>query len=261
MKLFYRHFGTGEPVIILHGLFGLSDNWVTHGKKLAEHFSVFLPDLRNHGQSPHSPTFNYHAMADDLFEFIQDHQLKNPVIIGHSMGGKVAMQFAIEHPEIPSQLIIVDISPVKYPDRDAHFDIINTMMSVNFEAVHSRDEVADLLRLSIPDEGTRLFILKNLYRKTRHTFDWRLNLDAIAGNMDYMFGAIDIEGVYDKPVLFIKGGKSDYIKPEHYQIIHKLFPNSSIAEIPTAGHWVHVDAPDEICNLFSQFLSFECSAE
>lgn len=261
MKLFYRHLGNGEPVIILHGLFGMSDNWITHGKRLAEHFSVYLPDLRNHGQSPHSPTFNYHAMSDDLHEFIVEHKLKNPVIIGHSMGGKVAMQFALEYPDIPAKLIIVDISPVKYPDRDAHFDIISTMMSVNFEAIHSREEVMELMKQSIQDEGTRLFILKNLYRKTRNTFDWRLNLQAIAANMDFMFSGIESNSEYNKPVLFIKGAQSDYIKDEHTEIIHKLFPKALISVVENSGHWVHVDAPEEICNLFSDFLEVDCTMD
>ena len=130
MKLFYRHFGVGAPIIILHGLFGLSDNWVTHAKRIAEKFSVYLPDLRNHGQSPHSPTFNYAAMADDLYEFIDEHKLKNPVIIGHSMGGKVAMWFALEYPDLLEKLIVVDISPAKYADRDAHFDILKLYILV-----------------------------------------------------------------------------------------------------------------------------------
>lgn len=254
MKLFYRHFGEGKPLIILHGLFGLSDNWVTHAKRLAEQFSVYLPDLRNHGQSPHSPTFNYASMADDLHEFIEEHQLKSPVIIGHSMGGKVAMWFALEYPELLEKLIVVDISPVKYPDRDAHFDIISAMMSVDFNAVHSREEVSILLNQSIPHPGTRLFILKNLYRKTKNTFDWRLNLDAISSNMDMIFAGVEVNNVFIKPVLFIKGGKSDYIKNEHLPLIKKLFPAAIITTIPEAGHWVHVDAPDEICRLFSQFL-------
>lgn len=257
MKLFYRHFGDGKPLIILHGLFGLSDNWVTHAKRLAEKFSVYLPDLRNHGQSPHSSTFNYAAMADDLHEFIKEHKLKNPVVIGHSMGGKVAMWFALEYPDLLEKLIVVDISPVKYADRDAHFDIISAMMSIDFDAVHSREEVSDLLKLSIPHYDTRLFILKNLYRKTRNTFDWRLNLNAISNNMDMIFAGVDVDNVFNKPVLFIKGGKSDYIKDDHIPTIKRLFPASNIINIPQAGHWVHVDAPDEICRQFSNFLGAE----
>ncbi len=257
MKLFYRHFGEGKPLIILHGLFGLSDNWVTHAKRLAEKFSVYLPDLRNHGQSPHSPTFNYAAMADDLYEFIDEHKLKNPVIIGHSMGGKVAMWFALEYPDLLEKLIVVDISPAKYADRDAHFDIISAMMSIDFEAVHTREEVEELLKHSIPHYGTRLFILKNLYRKTRNTFDWRLNLNTISNNMDMIFAGVDVDNVFNKPVLFIKGGKSDYIKDDHIPTIKRLFPASEIITIPQAGHWVHVDAPDEICRQFSNFLGTE----
>lgn len=258
MELFYRHFGKGDPVIILHGLFGLSDNWVTHAKKMATHFSVFLPDLRNHGQSPHSPTFSYAAMADDLHEFIEKHKLEKPVIIGHSMGGKVAMWFALEYPEMVEKLIVVDISPVKYPDRDAHFDIISAMMSVNFDAIHSREEINELLKQPIRSEMTRLFIMKNLYRKTRNTFDWRLNLQAISNNMDYVFGGIEVPGVFNKETLFIRGGKSDYIKEEHFDIIRKLFPKVEIKTIEHASHWVHVDAPEEICAIFGEFLGKEC---
>ncbi len=259
MELFYRQFGSGEPVIILHGLFGLSDNWVTHAKKMAAHFTVYLPDLRNHGQSPHSPTFNYAAMADDLHEFIQQHNLHKPVIIGHSMGGKVAMWFALEYPDMVDKLIVVDISPVKYPDRDAHFDIISAMMTVNFDAVHSREEVDELLKQTIPSEMTRLFIMKNLYRKTRNTFDWRLNLQAISSNMDYIFAGVEVPGVFTNETLFVRGGMSDYIKEEHYPTIYKLFPKAEIKTIEHASHWVHVDAPGEICELFSMFLKKECT--
>ncbi len=258
MKLFYRQFGNGDPVIILHGLFGLSDNWVTHGKKLAEKFSVWLPDLRNHGQSPHSPTFNYHAMADDLLEFIEEHRLENPIIIGHSMGGKVAMQFALDHPDLISKLIIVDISPVKYPDRDSHFTIISAMMSINFDSVHSRQEVDELLKTRIMGNSTRQFIMKSLYRKTKNSFDWRLNLSAINNNMDYIFSGIESSGTFDKPVLFIKGGQSDYIKDEHIPTIKHYFPQAQLTTIKNAGHWVHADAPEEICTIFSNFLGKEC---
>lgn len=259
MKLQYHHYGSGEPVVILHGLFGLSDNWVTHAKRLAEKYSVFLPDLRNHGRSPHSPTFNYHAMADDIFEFIEDHELKNSILIGHSMGGKVAMQFALQNPDMVSKLIVIDISPVKYPDRDAHFDIISAMMSINFEAVHSREEVSEVLATRIPQNATRQFILKNLYRKTKTTFDWRLNLQSISNNMDLIFAGIESEESYDKPALFIKGERSDYIKEEHLPFIEKLFPNYELQSIKGAGHWIHVDAPDEVCTLFSNFLGKECT--
>jgi len=259
MKLFYRHFGEGQPLIILHGIFGISDNWVTLGKRLAAKFSVYIPDLRNHGQSPHSPTFNYMAMADDLNEFIEEHELKKPMIIGHSMGGKVAMTFALEHPEMVEKLVVVDISLRKYPGRNVHFDMISAMMSVNFEAVSTREEVEMLLENSIPNKRIRLFVMKNLYRKTRHTFDWRLNLPAISANMDYIFEGIESNGQFAGPALFIKGGKSDYIIDDDLPQIKKNFPASIVQIIPGASHWVHADAPDELCRLFSLFLGKECS--
>ncbi|MBK6967444.1 MAG: alpha/beta fold hydrolase [Bacteroidales bacterium] len=259
MKLFYRHFGEGQPLIILHGIFGISDNWVTLGKRLAEKFSVYIPDMRNHGQSPHSPTFNYAAMADDLLEFIEEHELKKPMIIGHSMGGKVAMTFALEYPEMIDKLAIVDISMRKYPGRNVHFDMISAMMAVNFEAVSTREEVEALLENSIPDKRIRLFVMKNLYRKTRYTFDWRLNLPAISANMDYVFEGIESSSKFTGPTLFIKGGKSDYIIDADLPLIYKNFPAAKVQIIAGASHWVHADSPNELCRLFSVFLGKECS--
>lgn len=258
MKLFYRKYGEGKPVIILHGLFGLSDNWVSHGKRLSNHFSVYLLDLRNHGQSPHSPTFNYHAMADDLHEFVRENKLDNPVIIGHSMGGKVAMNFALQYPNMIERLVVIDISPTKYPDRDAHFEIISAMMSINFEAINKREEVYEILETSIPSEKIRLFIMKNLYRKTRHSFDWRLNLNAINNNMDNVFAGIESDGTNNLPALFIRGSLSDYIKTEDEKTIRDYFPNAEIKTIEGVGHWVHAEAPSELCDLLSTFLEKPC---
>ena len=260
MKLFFRHFGEGPPLIILHGIFGISDNWVTIGKRLAEKFSVYIPDLRNHGQSPHSPTFNYAAMADDLLEFIEDHKIEKPVIIGHSMGGKVAMTFTLEHQEMVEKLIVVDISPRRYPGRNVHFDMIGAMMEVDFEHIHTREEVEKFLTERIPDQRIRLFVMKNLYRKTRHTLDWRLNLQAISSNMDYVFEGIDSNEVYKGAVLFIRGGKSDYITGTDTELIRKFFPSAIIQTIEGASHWVHADAPEELCRLFSGFLGKTCTA-
>ncbi|NTW24606.1 MAG: alpha/beta fold hydrolase [Lentimicrobium sp.] len=259
MKLFYRHFGEGQPLIILHGIFGISDNWVTLGKRLAEKFSVYIPDMRNHGQSPHSPTFNYLAMSDDLLEFMEDHQIEKSLLIGHSMGGKVAMTFTLEHPEKVEKLVIVDISPRKYPGRNVHFDMISAMMAVDFDSVTTRDEVERQMELSIPDKRIRLFVMKNLYRKTKHAFDWRLNLPAISTNMDYVFDGVNSDAEFNGPVLFIKGGKSDYISAEDLPLIHKNFPTARVQTIAGASHWVHADSPTELCRLFSQFLGKECT--
>lgn len=239
----------------MHGLFGLSDNWVTHAKRLGEHYSVFLPDLRNHGQSPHSPVFNYQAMADDLMEFIKDHDLDHPVIVGHSMGGKVAMEFALEYQQIPEKLVVIDMSPVKYPDHNTHFDILKAMMLVDFDTVHSRDDVSELLKPRIPDENTRLFVMKNLYRKTKDNFAWRLDLNAIYSNVDRIFEEVISKNTFDKATLFIKGAESNYLPDEHRPVILKLFPLAKWVTIPGAGHWVHADAPEEMYKTLRDFLA------
>ncbi len=260
MKLFFRHYGEGQPVIILHGIFGVSDNWVSIGKKLAEKFSVYIPDQRNHGRSPHSVAFNYYALADDLLEFIREHKLEKPIIIGHSMGGKVAMTFTLEHPEMVEKLVVVDISPRKYPGRNVHFDMITAMMKVDFDHVETREDVEKQLVESIPDKRIRLFVMKNLYRKTRHTFDWRLNLEALSANMDFVFDGVESSDTYSGPTLFIRGGLSNYIQDSDTPLIKDLFPNAKIQTIEGASHWVHADNPDELCRLFSLFLGKECIA-
>ncbi|MBW6489985.1 MAG: alpha/beta fold hydrolase [Lentimicrobium sp.] len=260
MKLFYRHFGEGQPLIILHGLFGVSDNWVTIGKKLAEKFSVFIPDQRNHGKSPHSVTFNYFALSDDLHEFIKEHKLEKIILIGHSMGGKVAMTFALEHPELVEKLVVVDISPRKYPGRNVHFEMISAMMAVDFDKVESRNDVERQLIESIPNKRIRMFVMKNLYRKTRQNFDWQINLEAISANLDFVFEGVESSDVYEGQTLFIRGGRSDYIEDIDLPVIRKLFPASEVLTIEKASHWVHADSPTELCRLFSNFLGKECVA-
>ncbi len=253
MKLFFRNFGSGQPVIIMHGLLGMSDNWVTIGRKLAEEFSVFLPDLRNHGQSPHSLEINYEVMADDLNEFIEDNNIKNPVIVGHSMGGKVAMLYALNHPDMVKGLVVVDISPSENTSNDYNFGIVSAMMSVNLNAVHSREEVSEALQYSIPDEATRLFVMKNLHRKAAHVFEWRINLSAISNNLQLLVESIESEKVFTKPVLFIRGTKSEYIKQTDIPAIKRMFPNSEITSIE-AGHWVHAEKPSDTFNALEGFI-------
>jgi esterase len=261
MKLFYRRFGEGRPVIILHGLFGLSDNWVSIGKRIATEFAVYIPDLRNHGQSAHSPTMNYPAMTDDLLEFIEEHDLKNIILIGHSMGGKVAINFALDHPELLAQLVVIDISPRRYPARSVHSDIINAMLSVNLEQVSSRSQVEILLQNAIPDLRIRQFILKNLYYRAPHTPAWRPNLEAIKDNLVLIFDGIPPGRTFLKPSLFVRGGLSDYITPQDESLIREMFPLAQIKTIPSATHWVHADAPKELCRLLSASLGKECALD
>jgi len=191
VKLFYRTYGEGQPVIILHGIFGISDNWVTIGRRLAEKFEVFILDQRNHGQSPHSDTFNYFSMVEDLYEFIEDHQLTNPILIGHSMGGKVAMNFALEHPHRVDKLIVVDMSVRHYPPRQQHMDVLNAMMSIDFDEIASRDEIEKIITGIVKSPKISQFVLKNMYRIGKTRLAWRLNVDSIYNNLENVFEGVD----------------------------------------------------------------------
>jgi pimeloyl-ACP methyl ester carboxylesterase len=254
MKLFYRHFGEGQPVIILHGLFGISDNWVTIGKRLADKYEVFIPDQRNHGRSPHSDTFNYYALVDDLYEFIEDHRLINPVIMGHSMGGKVAMNFALEHPSKIDRLVVIDMSVREYKARKQHIEIIEALLSVDMSKIKSRAEVERIVSQKIESPRIRQFVMKNLYRINSNTFGWRINIKAIYESLEDIFVGIDSPYTFEKPALFIKGELSDYILDEDYDLIKKYFPNVTFQTIKNASHWVHAEKPDELCELFSGFM-------
>jgi esterase len=258
MKLFYREFGKGQPAIILHGLFGQSDNWVTMGRRIADHFHVYIPDQRNHGQSPHTPVQSFPAMSDDLSEFIDEHDIKNPVLIGHSMGGKVAMAYTLENPQDVSKLAVIDISPRKYPERVTHTQVISQMLGIDLEKVTSRGEVEKFIDSHITDTRIRMFIMKNLYYKLHGKLAWRLNLDAINQSMDLLFDAVRSENQYKGPTLFIRGGKSDYVTDADIPLIKSMFPETVIKTISGASHWVHADAPEELCNLLSDFLEKEC---
>lgn len=259
MQLYYREFGQGQPVIILHGLFGQSDNWVTIGRRIADQFHVFIPDQRNHGQSPHATVHSFPAMADDLAEFIAEHHLEDPIIIGHSMGGKTAMTYALENPGKVKKLVVIDISPRRYPERVTHTLVISQMMGIDLQTVTTRTEVEKILNSRIPDNRVRMFILKNLYYKIHGQLAWRLNLEAINQSMDLLFDRIDSDNQYAGPTLFVRGGKSDYIADEDTVLIKKLFPEAVIKTISGATHWVHADAPEELCSMLSSFLGRECN--
>jgi len=258
MKLFSREFGKGQPVIILHGLFGQSDNWVTVGRRIADQFHVYIPDQRNHGQSPHTTIHSFPAMADDLAEFIEEHHIENPILIGHSMGGKVAMTYALENPGKVKKLIVIDISPRKYPERITHTQVISEMMGIDIESIATRTEVEKILDSKISDSRIKMFILKNLYYKIHGKLAWRLNLEAINQSMDLLFDGIISENQYTGPTLFIRGGKSDYVPDADIPLIKSMFPETVIKTISGASHWVHADAPEELCYLLSGFLEREC---
>jgi len=254
MKLFYRQFGSGKPVIILHGLFGISDNWVTFGRQLGKQCAVYIPDLRNHGQSPHSPVFDFPSMEEDLLELMEDSDLHEIFLVGHSLGGKVAMLFAQHHPERVGKLVIVDISLRKSLPDNEHQLLLDTMMEVDFSGVKSRSEVENQLMTKIPSQKLRLFLLKNIYRRERDKLDWRPNLKAINAALPVIFEGIRVEGQFHAPALFIRGGNSGYLLDGDRAEIKKRFPGATFETIANASHWVHADAPGEFYRVVDNFL-------
>ncbi|MDT8309360.1 MAG: alpha/beta fold hydrolase [Bacteroidales bacterium] len=254
MNLFYHHFGKGKPVIILHGLFGISDNWVTIGRALSEHFSIYIPDLRNHGRSPHAAAFSYYAMAEDIKSFCHHHKLDKVILAGHSMGGKVAMQFAIDYPEMLEKLVVIDISPAKKPARQIHVQIIHAMENVDFDICKTRQIVENQLTTDIPNKSLRMFIMKNLYRIDENRLGWRINLSAIVEQLDDIAVGIEPENKITAPVLFLRGEASDYITDEDEKLIYDIFSSVEIKKIPDASHWMHVDNPVAVKNAFLSFM-------
>jgi esterase len=255
MKLFYRQTGeTGTPIIILHGIFGSSDNWLTIGKILGENHRVFMVDQRNHGQSPRSNVFDYEVMAEDLKEFIDDYQLENAVLIGHSMGGKTVMQFAMNYPDSFSKMIVVDIAPKFYPVH--HSMILQGLASIDLKSLKSRTEANELMKRFEQSEGVRQFLLKNLWRnpEKNNEFDWRINVPVITKSIDIVGHELSNENVVEKPVLFIKGSESHYIQPEDERKIWELFPNYELVTIEGGGHWVQADKPKEFVEAVQQFI-------
>lgn len=253
MKLFYRKFGAGQPLIILHGLFGQSDNWNSLAKQFAEAgFETYTVDMRNHGLSPHSDEWNYKVMSEDVLELINDNHLKNVVLLGHSMGGKAAMQFALDNETLLDKLIIVDIAPKYYPLH--HQSVLEALNAVDFSVVKTRREAEEIMNNYITDFGTKQFLLKNIYWKEDGTLAWRFNLQVIAENIENVGEATPIDKNCNVPTLFVRGEKSTYILNEDLNLIHDLFPRSMLETINGAGHWVHAEKPKEFFDCVSEFL-------
>jgi pimeloyl-ACP methyl ester carboxylesterase len=248
ISLNYKDYGSGSPLIILHGLFGSLDNWFSLAKAFADQHHVYLVDQRNHGQSPHTDSHTYADMANDMWEFFQTHELTNAILIGHSMGGKTAMRFAAEHPERLAKLVVVDMGVKFYP---VHHDlIIRAMQAVYLPSIASRNAAEEELGRYITENDTLQFLLKNIYR-AKHAdgtaqYQWRFNLDLLANEIEEM-GLPIAEGSLVK-TLFLYGDKSNYIRPEDHEEIVRLFPNATFASLHT-GHWVHAEDPAGFVNV------------
>jgi esterase len=256
MQLHFRQYSEqGEPLIVLHGLFGSSSNWGAHCKKFAEKYTVYGVDLRNHGESPHADEIDYQLMAADVKMLLGKLGIKQCYMVGHSMGGKVAMQLALTDPALISKLIVVDIAPVAYTNKaDGHRKIMQGMEALDLSAIRNRADAEAQLQAFVEDEATRKFILTNLVRDPETGFKWRLNLSAIHNNYDKLREKLQGETPYEKPVLFVKGALSNYIHRKHEDEILRLFPAAKVKIVMEAGHWVHSERPQVFQKIALDFL-------
>lgn len=253
MNLNYKSFGEGPALIILHGLFGSLDNWQGLAKQYAEEFSVFIVDQRNHGKSPHSDApFTYEQLADDLKEFMEQQGIYTAHIIGHSMGGKTAMQFAVDNEYMVDKLVVADMGIAANDHR--HTEIIDALWSFPFDAIFERKEADEWLAVRIPDFGTRQFLLKNLDRRADKGFEWKFNLPVLYRDYVNILAGIDSPSPVDVPTLFIRGGKSDYVRDEDFPAIRKLFPQVTFETVEGAGHWLHAEQPQPFFEKTMAFL-------
>jgi esterase len=250
MQLFYRDYGTGNPFILLHGLFGCSDNWVGFARKLALqcNLRVIVPDLRNHGQSPHNPTFTFEAMVDDLFELIGTLNLQKPMMMGHSLGGKIILHALLQEPDFCQKAIIADMGLRTYPPSFGHTEVLDLMQNQNLSDCKSRKEVEALVSTHIPDSRLQQLVLKNVYWKNTETLAWKLDVNAISNHLSEVFNGISFPIPIEVPTFFIKAALSDYINDEDKLLIGQQFTNTSITEVEDAGHWLQVDNAEEFYN-------------
>jgi esterase len=253
IKLNFETFGAGKPVIVLHGLFGSARNWRSIAKQLSETHQVFTIDLRNHGESGHSDSMYYMEMMEDIKQFLHDKHLRKVSLIGHSLGGKIAMTFALNYPEMLEKLIVLDIAPVQY---DNNFELlVDAMLSLDLADISSRNQANDILRNNIEDGGVRLFLLQNLFHNS-DGFQWRINLPAIKKALPDIgaFPTFTRSSEHNGPTLFLGGDRSDYIRPEYHEDILSFFPTAQISTITDAEHWLHADQPQQVLEEISRFL-------
>ncbi|WP_116919051.1 alpha/beta fold hydrolase [Tamilnaduibacter salinus] len=255
VSLHHRVDGQGPPLILLHGLFGSLENLGGIAQRLSDQWRVHALDLRNHGRSPHSDTMDYPAMAADVKAYMDDAGLDRASVLGHSMGGKVAMELALTWPHSVDRLVVADIAPVAYPPR--HDAILDGLMSLDTAALRSRRDADERLAEKVSTPAVRQFLLKNLVRRREGGFGWRMNLPVIADQYEAIAAAPSASGPFTRPTLFIKGAASDYIGEEAREPTTRLFPAASLRMIPETGHWLHAEKPDRFANTVRRFLCAE----
>lgn len=253
--MYFRESGNGSNLIILHGLFGCSDNWLTISRRLKSNFRVFIPDLRNHGQSPRAESHTYEDMMADLELFFGNNHIDKATILGHSMGGKLAMMFAALHPEKTERLIVADIAPKRY-EREGKGEedqelLLSLMEKLDFSSFVSRKEIDEALAKKIRSIPLRQFLVKNIYRNKEGKFSWKINIPVIKRDLSHIIHDLNInffneyKPITSYPVTFIRGLNSDYITDEDIPMIYSIYPQAQIIDIPDAGHWLHAEQPDE----------------
>ena len=256
MELFYRKEGSGAPLVIVHGLYGSSDNWMNIGKRLAEKYTVYMIDQRNHGRSPFADDNTYDSMKADLVAFFEKQNIERATLLGHSMGGKVAMWFAADYPERVDKLVIADIAPKDYLQMKEdgqfylHQNILLAMQEINFSEIKIRNDVDDRLAEKIDDKRIRQFLLKNVVKdKKTKQYKWRVNVEVLYDYLEEIVNGVNKSWFDDRipitsyPVIFIRGLKSKYILPEDEPLIKEIYPEATIVDIPEAGHWLHAEQP------------------
>lgn len=253
VKLVHKIYGHGQPVIIMHGLFGMGDNWRSIARILEGQYQCILVDMRNHGRSPHDPEMNFEVMANDILQLMDDLGLTQAALLGHSMGGKVAMHIALHYPERVTKLIVVDIAPKIYPPH--HNAVINAINAIDFKQLPQRTDVEKAMILHLGnDQSTIQFLLKNISRDAEGRLEWKANMPVIISAYEHLMETIGNTEQYTGPALFIRGQQSRYILDDDLPVIEALFPQYELRTIPGAGHWVHADAPTALAEAVGRFL-------
>ena len=256
LTLYSRKVGENGPdFVVLHGLFGSGKNWRSFAGSLEEDFQVWTLDARNHGDSPHADSMSYQQMAEDVVRFFDGNELENVILLGHSMGGKTAMQLALQFPDRIAALIVVDIAPVCYDHQQKQLKLIEAMQGLHLAAEMSRSDIEKKLALKMPEKRLLSFLMTNLYRQNGQ-FQWRIGLEQIAAGMPYLLNYPEVNSVFEGPVQFIGGENSAYLKFEYHALIRKKFPESRITMLKNCGHWLHIEQPAAFQKTVNEFLRY-----